>query len=52
MSKTIYVPPGDEEVWKKARRLLPFYLDLSLSEFIMLKIRAEVARIEKEEGKQ
>lgn len=42
-NKTIYIKDKDAKVWKEAARMLPFYQDKGLGEFLTEKVREYVA---------
>lgn len=45
-NKTLYIPESDVEIWKRAAKLIPFYLDQSIRQFCSEKIRQAVEKLE------
>jgi hypothetical protein len=45
-NKTLYLRPEDVELWDRAARLIPYHLDMSVSEFCTDKIREVVKKLE------
>jgi hypothetical protein len=41
-NRTVYVPPADIPTWDEAQRMMPFYQRMSLSAFLMEKVREYV----------
>jgi len=49
MNRTLYVPDKDKDVWVKAKRLIPFYLGKSVSDFLNDTIKDAVEKLEAQE---
>ena len=46
MNKTIYIKPHEAEVWKKAKKLIDFKTDLTLSEVLTEHLRKVIKQLE------